>query len=166
VSSERFGALAIDERTAYFEQVLAGRTTGARDLLRPADLAEPERRRLRENLAPVVRQMHKRRMNRYFELPPEERTAYLDELIDEMRRHAGAGPGGSGPDRAGRRPARRSAEDGPPPPGPPRGLTPERIKRHIESTSPEDRARFMQFHKAVRRRMEERGIEPPGLRRP
>ena len=49
-----------------------------------ANLTEEERRQLRENIRPVMRQEMDNRMKAYFELPKEEKTAYLDKMLDEM----------------------------------------------------------------------------------
>jgi hypothetical protein len=37
----------------------------------------------------------------------------------------------------------------------------DRMKACLESTDPADRARVQEFHKAMRERMEQRGITPP-----
>jgi len=45
--------------------------------------------------------------------------------------------------------------------GPGERFSPQRIKERIESTPPEDQAKRAEFFKAVRKRMEERGITFP-----
>jgi len=160
LASKDFAAQPVRARRDYLERALASGTSGGRGrrLFRGADdLTEEQRHRLRENVGPLMRermqQMMERRLDDYFALPPAERTAYLDRMIDEMA------------DRRARRPpptARSRPEPSSESPRPPRrrgrGFAPERMKRHIEKTPPEVRARRMEFHKAMRKRMEERGI--------
>ncbi len=174
LASKAFGKRPVDERLAYLQALQradanSGRPSwrgGRGDANRPS---EAEREQLRRNIGPVMRRRMERRVEAYFELPEgPERTAHLDELIDamearrraaEQRRQAEGGSSGEG--------------DGPPgggPPGPPhggRGGTggrgggfAARMKQRIEGTPPEQRARFVEFMKAMRARMEERGIRP------
>jgi hypothetical protein len=106
------------------------------------------------------------RMNAYFELPKKEKAAYLDDMIDRMqagrearaeRRRERAEAAEANAD-AGAAPA-ATANRTRRPSGHGRRFTPERMKRRIETSEPEDRARFVQFMKDFRKRAAERGVE-------
>jgi hypothetical protein len=99
------------------------------------------------------------RINAYFALPPEQRQAELDRQIkqEDLMRKAWessqpAGAGGAG------------GAGGGPPGGPPRnGNEDERNnwrKRMIDSTSPEQRAQFTEYRRAMDARREQLGLPP------
>ena len=138
------------------------------------------RQRVRNMLASREQEMDKR-VDGYFNLETqEERNAYLDNVIDEMRtrmagrRPDGAPPRGRGPNADANRPPRQpaaegqSADDSPqanadsrPPRQPPSEARQNaRIRERLDSSSPEQQARRQQFREALRERMQERGITP------
>lgn len=160
MASKEFGRLPVEARSQYMSRARdARRRQGDRGRVRRDELSDQQRRRLRENMHSTLRAHMEQRLNEYFELPPGEQTAYLDRMIDRMyqrreRRDRDGGRADAG--RAGRRDGdsdrhRRGGRRGP---------TPERLKRRLEHSTPEMRAKFVEFRKALRRRMEERGIEP------
>ena len=168
MASEAFGEQDDEAKQEYVEAAREahgdgwgpGPMMGGRD----AGLSEAERQRLRENVRPAMRREMEERMDTYFELPPEEKAAYLDDIIDEMqdrrrefeerRRQREEQAEGEPSEAARHRPAgERRAGDGR------RGPSLERMKERIETTDPEQRARFVQFFIDLRERMEERGID-------
>lgn len=108
-------------------------------------------------------------MDRYFATPPEKRQAELDRQIkqSDLMRQAwesskaaqslAGGGGGSGSGGSGQR-------DGGG--GPPRSRTEEDRNRWrknlIDRTSPEQRARYVEYRRAMEKRREELGIPSPG----
>jgi len=121
-------------------------------------LTDEQREQLRKNAGPVFRKMMHTEVQKYFDLPPEDRTAHLDTLIDRMQGW-----------RKAMQTLRRKAEaradstGAPRPPHPGRDFTPERVKEFIEKTSPRERAQFVEFMMAVHKRARERKIDlrPP-----
>lgn len=129
----------------------------------------------------MFRSAFRARIDDYFNAPPAQRNAVLDRQIDqeEMMRKAfeagrtamnavgvgtgsgagGAGGAGSGPGGAG--------NAGFPRGGPPRGGTQEDGNRWrkgmIDRTTPEQRARYVEYRRAMDKRREERGL--PGWSR-
>jgi len=108
------------------------------------------------------------RINAYFALPPDKRQAELDRQIkqeDFMRkaweasRPAGAGQAG-GPGAGGA----RGGGPGGPPGGPPRnGSEDDRNnwrKRMIDSTTPQQRAQFTEYRRAMDARRDQLGMPP------
>ncbi len=99
-------------------------------------------------------QMMEYRVNEYFGTPEDNRTAYLDKVIDEMQarraefraRRADA----NDPNDQQRRQRRQFA----------RGAENQRVR--MESVDPLTRAKRAAFRDAMRARMQERGINPPG----
>jgi len=162
MASKEFGKLDLDARQQYLE---AARATGTNQgfFRRPSgDLTDEERRQLRQNMRPMMQQMMTERVTKYFELPPAEQVAYLDQMIDGMQamrkqreqrraeREASGETSGEGNRQRGD--GRRRG----------RGFTPERMKRMIENTPPERRAQFVEFRKAMVARMQARGIDTSG----
>ncbi len=170
MASEAFEKLDDEAKKAYFDRVReasGGRGFGFRG--RGADLTDEERERLRKNVRPLAMKVMEDRMNAYFELPEEAKTAYLDDIIDriqagrearEERRRERAEAAKAAPDaetaNAGNSPRRG---------GHGRRFTPERMKNRIETSEPEQRARRVEFFKALRDRAEERGVDFHGRRR-
>lgn len=138
IASKKFARLDQTEKQNYLSQTGRGLFRSARGL------SNEERQKMRENIGPLFRRQMEARVDRYLELPPEERTAHLDEMIDRMEAMRQAMP----EQPSGPRPGRR-------------GFTPERMKRMLENTPPESRAKFVEFMKDFRQRMNERGISPP-----
>ncbi len=165
MASESFEKLDDKAKKEYFDQARetsGGRAFGFRG--RGAGLSEEERQRLRQNVRPLVRKAMAERVTAYFELPAEEKTAQLDKIIDRMQAWREA--------RAERRRERAAAAKANAEPAPAatdnnsprrsghrRRFTPERMRRRIETTEPEQRARVVQFMKDLRERAEERGVE-------
>ncbi len=169
LASESFEELDEAQRKTYFDGAVAKFERG--NVWRPprADLTEEERARLRKNAGPLFRKVMETRIEKYFEMPEKEKTAYLDEMIDrfeEMRkarderrkeREAAAAAAAEGEGEAANQPAaerpdaerRRHGR---------RGFTPERMRSMIENTPPETRARFVEFMLDMRARREERGL--------
>ena len=167
LASDSFRTLPMWEKRAYMERLRderRRRSAEEGEAGRPdrvfEELSEEERENLRRNVRRVFMEMMRDAVNEYFELPEMERTAYLDERIDEFRARGGArrGPGRGAPDGESDRGAGGSARSGR------RGPTPERMGRMMRRTDPEMRAKMIEFRRAMRERMEERGISPPGGR--
>ena len=149
MASKQFAGLDDTKKQDYLSKM-----GDRRELFRAAgELNEQERQQLRENVGSVFRRDMESRVDRYFELPSDQRTAYLDEMIDRM-------PNRRGPmtDSANRQPPGVQGQGRR---GGGRGFTPERLRRRIENTPPERRAKFAEFMRAYRQRMQERGLSRP-----
>jgi len=158
VASNSFKKLPSEDKEAYLKETWENRE--GKDWRETwENLDEEQKERLKENVGEFFRERMRQRVDEYFELPEEEREAVLDEIIDKMQGHrkqwearrgsdqkpgrdGGPGDGGRGPGRGGR------------------DFTPDRMKSMLENTSPEDRAKFIEFHNDLRERMKERGMEP------
>jgi len=133
------------------------------------------------------RTMMQQRINAYFSLPPDKRQAELDRQIkqEDLMRQAfeaartagGGGPGGPGGGPGGGGTARGAAGGGGPggpgggqagrggpPGGPPRGGSEDDRnswrKRMIDSTSPQQRAQFTEYRRAMDARRDQLGLPP------
>jgi SNF2 family DNA or RNA helicase len=104
-------------------------------------------------------QMMTQRAKEYCELPPEKRTAYLDEVIDSMqsqrrefesRRTEFRRPRDGEPNRRPFNPATRPRRK------------PEDMRARRELTDPTTRAQMAAFRQAMGERMRQRGITPRG----
>ncbi|OGV52887.1 MAG: hypothetical protein A2017_17150 [Lentisphaerae bacterium GWF2_44_16] len=150
MASAEFKKLSADERKAYFKGVNEQLGEGRGAFFKEASsLSENERKQLRENTGSIFRSMMNERVNKYFALPKEERSAYLDKMIDEMekRRKDGPPPGSPPGENKDGKNDRRGDKGGP---------SVERMKKHIEGTSSSDRAKNIQFMMDMRARMQER----------
>ena len=142
---------------------------------------------LPENLRPQVersggnmfRSAMRQRIDAYYKLPPDQRQAELDRQIkqEEMMRKAfetagrvagffGGGPPGGG-QGSGQGNAQRGG-GGPPGGGPPQGASQESAnkwrKGMIDSTTPEQRARYVEYRRAMDQRRNELGLPAAGPR--
>lgn len=108
-------------------------------------------------------QMMTQRAKEYSELPPEKRTAYLDEVIDSMqsqRREFESRRAGFMRPRDGE-PNRRTFNPSANPSNRPR-RKPEDMRARRELTDPTTRAQMAAFRQALGARMQQRGITPRG----
>lgn len=122
----------------------------------------------------MMRQAFAARIDAYFEAPPAKREAELDRQIDQeemMRKASEVGSavasavGGGGQGAAGRQGGGGGAGGG----GPPRGGSSQDDrnrwrKQMIDRTTPEERARYAEYRRAMEKRREERGLPAGGPR--
>lgn len=120
------------------EKNAAGADDGTPDSAKP-----PPNDALRD----TMRAMMKERINGYFDTPPKERSAYLDKLIDERRRHHEAMVKNMSEEER-----KEMIENGGRPPWRRRRPSAKMIKNMIESHSPQERAKFSEFRRAMRAR--------------
>lgn len=105
----------------------------------------PEQRRqlIGQGPPPFIRKMQER-IEKYFEMPPEERTALLDAEIDRMEkmfRNMPFPPGGGGP-FDGMSGERRN----------------EMQRGFLDATTPQQRAQMSEFMTDMQKRRQERGL--------
>lgn len=163
MASKDFGKLSIERKQQYLQQAREAGRLEFRRGFRGEDLSEQQRRQLFENMAEVGRQRMRERLDAFFELSQDQRDEYIDRMLDQWQSRSAGSPGDGGasrPDDSAEQQEQAAGDDGPRR----RGPTPERMKRMLENTDPEDRARMGEFMKAMRKRMDERGMSPPGRR--
>jgi hypothetical protein len=141
------------------------------------DANEQTRREIRQQMGEAMQARMTAQVNGYFALPEgEQRTAYLDKIIDEMqarraeflaRRDPNRPPDANGfgrfgpPDANGRpRLGQRSTNAGQRP-----RINPERMRERSERISADTRVKMMQFRRDLQKRMEQRGIQGPMMGR-
>lgn len=118
----------------------------------------------------LFRSAMRKRIDAYFDTPPERRTAELDRQIKQEQLFiqafmAGGGPGGGA---GGPRPGGDAARGGgPPPAGGGRSRTEEGRnnwrKNMIDRTSPQMRARYTEYRAAMEKRKQELGLPTGGF---
>lgn len=133
---------------------------------------------LPEHLRPQVEQAgrsmfqsaFRARIDGYFALPPEKRQAEIDRQIDQeelMRKAFEAGRTVAGVLGGGQSPAANSGQPPPPPPpggpGGPGGSRSEEERNRwrksmIDRTTPQERARYTEWRRALDARREQRGL--------
>ena len=136
-------------------------------------LTDEQRRQVMRSMGNNFRERMQATIKEYRALPKENRTAFLDQQIDEMeqrrvqfQRAGGGGPGGGaprgGPPRAGGN-GNNGRDRGPP--SPERRL--EWRRNMLAETTPQERAEAEMFFSDLNERREQRGLEPmgPGGRR-
>lgn len=133
----------------------------------------------------VFRSAMRQRIDAYFKLPPAQRQAELDRQIkqEEMMRKAfetagkvagffGGGPPGGGPPGGGQGSGQGGQGSGQggggPPGGPPQGASQDNVNKWrkgiIDSTTPEQRARYVEYRRAMDQRRKELGMPSAGPR--
>ena len=133
------------------------------------NLSDGQREQVFRSAGQDMRRQFTQRIDRYFELPADQRVAYLDEQIREMEQwrrdreanrgdrndgnrgggRVGGPGGGGGPPRGDRQD--RQGDDG-------SGMS--RRRRMLDRTSPEQRAKFTEYMQAMQERREELGLPP------
>jgi len=147
-------------------------------------LPENLRGQVERNGGNMFRATMRQRIDAYFKLPPEKRQAELDRQIkqEDMMRKAfetagrvagffgggppggaqGSGQGGGGPPGGG------PPGGGPPGGGPPQNASQESVNKWrkgiIDSTTPEQRARYVEYRRAMDQRRQELGMPSFGPR--
>jgi len=140
------------------------------------DANEDVRREIRGQMFEAMQARMTAQVNGYFALPEgDQRTSYLDKIIDEMQARraeflAGRDPNrppdanGFGrfgpPDANGPRFGQRGANAGQRP-----RINPERMRERSERFSADSRVKMMQFRRDMQNRMEQRGIQGPMMGR-
>jgi hypothetical protein len=119
----------------------------------------------------VFRSAFRARIDEYLNAPPAQRTAVLDRQIDQeemMRKAFEAGRAAMNAVGAGGAASGAGGNAEPPRGGPPRSGTQEDGNRWrkgmIDRTTPEQRARYVEYRRAIDKRREERGL-PSGWSR-
>jgi hypothetical protein len=125
------------------------------------DANENIRREIRGQMFEAMRSRMEARVNDYFALPEgEQRTEYLDTIIDEMqqrmeefreRRDPNSPPD---PNRPGFGPRNANGRQRP-------RISPEQMRQRSGGMSAQNRVKMMQFRRDMFNRMRERGIEGP-----
>lgn len=127
----------------------------------------------------MFRSAMRQRIDAYFALPPAKRQAELDRQIkqEDMMRKAfetassvagffGGGPPGGGPPGGGQ--GTGQGGGGPPGGGATQGASQENVNKWrkgiIDSTTPEQRARYVEYRRAMDQRRKELGIPSGGPR--
>ena len=164
-----FSKLSDEQKLAYAEKFRDLRPWGGRGRQSPdgqETLSEEEKQRVRANSRELFRAGAQKRMDDYFALPKEEKTAYLDKMIDEivarMAEHQKERA-----EEAKTASPKTAAEESPSPEKPHVKMNAEdrkkrslaRMKELIETTNPEELAKRIEFMKALRDRMEARKIQ-------
>ncbi len=159
MASKHFEKLPAESRHAYTEEFRSRRRDPGTMKPLTENLSDSERERFRANIGNEMRGRMMERVDEYFALPTQERTAFLDRMIDqqdarrrEWQQRAGSDQGASDSPSGSQETRGR---------GP---LSAERLKGFIENRTPEERARMLEFFKAMRERREERGggVDPAG----
>jgi hypothetical protein len=94
LASEAFVKLAPDEQRRYLQAIeVSGSKTPVLALLFHPDVPDEQRRRMLENVLPVVGPVINQRLDEFDRLPAAEQTARLDAVIDQLQaarqNHAG-----------------------------------------------------------------------------
>ncbi len=147
-------------------------------------LTDEQRQQMRQEMTAGFRDRMMDEVTRFHELPPEQRTAYLDERIDQMESRRGEGRLGFGPGSgpggvrqmaaAAKGNGHRSegsiatSRQGDRPRGP-MNLSEEQRQRwrreRLDNSTARQRAEFAAFFEALRARRKERGLPDFGPRR-
>lgn len=158
VASERFTNQSDERKQEYFDTMQKESKTPPHEMMRAAQkFPDKEREALHKNMGSMFQARMRQEINHYFELPAEERVAYLDNIIDRFEQH-GPPPGDRRPPDAND----RGNGNGPGRHGPhghhSRSEMREHFKQMLKHTSGRDQTRMMEFMQDMRKRRQERGL--------
>ena len=138
LASEQFSKAKADDKREYVEEMrVRDSQTPVLSLLFNPKVTEAQRKKVMQNILPVMAPVIKQRLNEFHELPPAQQTARLDAIIDQMQAF------------------RKSHPDAKP--------SPERLNMILQYVDPYTRAKLREHMPALRQRMKQRGIEPGPL---
>jgi len=147
IASTEFANLPLDKKVEYMETIRkSGNNTNPRETF--SKLIPEERKKVMENMRPVMQEMMKKRVKQYFALKTkEERDKFLDEEVEKMKKMREAREKerqdqSQDKDKAQKPPDRQHG---------PRNK--DEIKKRIENESPQDRAERTEYMKQIRARM-------------
>ena len=130
-----------------------------RDTMRRDDLTDAQREELRSNMRNMFQSMMNERMDAWYAAETEaDKTALLDQQIDEFEARRAEWE----KNRAEEEKDGDEEKNGERERGMFRTPTKEERKARSESRSADQTARMMTYFSAMRKRMDERGIKPPG----
>lgn len=85
LTSEKFVRMSIEDKRQYLEQIRRSYSeTPVLTLFYNPKISEPQRQKLMENVLPVIGPMVSQRIDEFESLSPQEQTARLDAIIDQM----------------------------------------------------------------------------------
>lgn len=158
IASDKFAELSPEQQTPYMDRM----QEMGRDVWRNLD--GDKRDQLMGNL---MEARESKQVMEYAALPQEERTAYLDRLIDRFAQgpspNRGPRPGG-GEGRGGNGGSATAPQAGNQGGQRPRMARETRRKARYELRNPAVRGQREAFRQAMRERMQQRGVTPPAGR--
>lgn len=160
-ASDAFASLSGDQQEAIMNKVFV--------VLKQADGGEPpvvaklgsrETAKLWANIKAYEAGYWVRETQRFHRLTPDQKLAYLDQLIERQERAGGAMEQKKRTGRLKDKSSTQDGADGGKGDGKESGSVGDHLRRGIESKTPEQRARSLEFKKALRERREARGLTP------
>lgn len=156
IASTEFANMPLDKRVDYMKKLREnGNNTNPRETF--AKLLPDERKKVMENMRPVMHEMMKQRVDQYFALKTkEERDKFLDEEAERMKkmrenRDRNRGDqGGQNNDKAQNQDNKDKGQNDQPQR---RRPSKEEMKKRIENESPEERAKTAEYMRQLRARM-------------
>jgi hypothetical protein len=134
LASEAFVKMDTDDKRQYVREIqVPGSRTPVLALLFNSSVPEEQRRRVLENILPVVRPVIEQRLDEFDRLPSAEQTARLDAVIDQLQEARRSGTGTMS--------------------------SVERLNLILQYVDPHTRAKIRKHIPALLVRMKERGIQ-------
>ncbi len=146
LASDDFGKLDDNKKSQVVKEL--GKGANRREMFRSAqNLSDEDRRKMRDNMKPVMKKMMQEHLDRFFKMTKEERAAEIDKMIDRMEqgrkmREAAGGNNQGGGRRGG--PGGRNLEAG--------------MSMILEESDSDTRAKMTEFFKQIRARRKQRGM--------
>ncbi|MEN6333108.1 MAG: hypothetical protein ABFE01_02545 [Phycisphaerales bacterium] len=134
LASEAFAKMDSDEKREYVRRIQApGSQTPVLTLMSDPSVSEEQRRRVMQNVLPVVGPLIDQRLDEFDRLPADQKTARLDAFIDQLQK--------SRKDNQGTM------------------SSVERMNLMLQYVDPQTRAKMRKHIPALLTRMKERGIK-------
>lgn len=157
IQSERFGKLPEEQKVAFVEKILDNEYYDDKYDTMFSGMNKEDGKKLGEQIRPVFMKVINKKLDDYFRMNKQDKTAFLDKFLDRMergRKRMEDKMKSQGKDMQQMRQAMRDRQkNGDAPKTPEAGF-----KTGMESISPQRRTQYMQFGLDMMSRMKERGI--------
>lgn len=161
LASDKFNQLSMEDKKTYVSQISDGQPPW-QIMRQSAELPKGEREKLQSNMAPVMQEVMKERLNNFFKMSKEDQQKELEKMMAQRNQYRGqGGQGGPRPaQQAGGTAVAGNNNPGQPPAGGGGrggGRSPVQRKARFETVDSNTRAQGVEFRKLMMQQRQQQG---------